>query len=122
MAHELFDRKPALAWSGNHATLVGDAAHPMLPFLGQGAGQALEDAVALADALAADWDITTALRSYEAERAPHTAKVVKGSRKMAAMARQQKPWKQKLQRSLISMAPQTLVYRQLDDVVGRVDH
>jgi 2-polyprenyl-6-methoxyphenol hydroxylase-like FAD-dependent oxidoreductase len=121
MAHELFDRKPALAWSGNHATLVGDAAHPMLPFLGQGVGQALEDAVALADALAADWNITTALRSYEQARAPHTAKVVKGSRKMANMAREQKPWKQKLQRSLISMLPQAMVYRQLDDVVGRVD-
>jgi 2-polyprenyl-6-methoxyphenol hydroxylase-like FAD-dependent oxidoreductase len=120
MAHELFDRKPEPVWSGRSATLVGDAAHPMLPFLGQGAGQALEDAVALADALAADWNITTALRSYEQERAPHTAKVVKGSRKMANMAREQKPWKQILQRSVISMLPQAVVHRQLDDVVGRV--
>lgn len=121
MAHELFDRKPAPVWSGSHATLVGDAAHPMLPFLGQGAGQALEDAVALADALAADWNITTALRSYERLRAPETAKVVDQSRRMAKMAREQKPWKQKLQLSLMKMMPQSLIFKQLDDVVGRVD-
>ena len=51
LRHELFDRTPIDAWGRDAVTLLGDAAHPMLPFLGQGACCALEDAVALGAAL-----------------------------------------------------------------------
>ncbi|MFC4277135.1 FAD-dependent monooxygenase [Achromobacter aloeverae] len=72
----LFDRDPMAQWSQGHVTLLGDAAHPMLPFLSQGAAMAIEDAYVLAAALSHfDGDIDGALRAYEAERRPRTARV-----------------------------------------------
>ena len=50
---DLFDRDPLPYWGTHQVTLVGDAAHPLLPHTGQGAAQALEDAVALGRVLAA---------------------------------------------------------------------
>lgn len=72
----LFDRDPMDRWSKGRVTLLGDAAHPMLPFLSQGAAMAIEDAYVLAAALShfgADTD--AALDAYEAERRPRTARV-----------------------------------------------
>lgn len=72
----LFDRDPMAQWSQGRVTLLGDAAHPMLPFLSQGAAMAIEDAYVLAAALAHfGTDQDTALRAYEAERLPRTARV-----------------------------------------------
>ncbi len=72
----LFDRDPMARWSEGRVTLLGDAAHPMLPFLSQGAGMAIEDAYVLAASLAAhDSDIASALKDYEAERLPRTSRV-----------------------------------------------
>jgi salicylate hydroxylase len=77
----LYDREPLERWSAGRITLLGDAAHPMLPHHGQGASQALEDAVVLAHALdAAPGDVPGALRRYEAVRRPHTRLVQLGSR------------------------------------------
>jgi salicylate hydroxylase len=73
----LFDRDPMARWSHDNATLLGDAAHPMLPFLSQGAAMAIEDAYVLAQALdhfGAD-KLDDALDAYEAERRPRTARV-----------------------------------------------
>lgn len=70
----LYDRDFVPAWSGARITLIGDAAHPMLPFGAQGAAQGIEDAVALAACLsAADrQEIPAALARYEAIRKPRT--------------------------------------------------
>lgn len=80
----LYDRAPLERWSTARTTLLGDAAHPMLPHHGQGANQAVEDAVALAVCLAeAAPDApgtTAALERYEALRRPHTTRVQLGSR------------------------------------------
>ncbi|MFD7068883.1 FAD-dependent monooxygenase [Streptomyces sp. NPDC059913] len=80
----LYDREPLKRWSTARTTLLGDAAHPMLPHHGQGANQAVEDAVALAVCLqeaapGAD-GITAALHRYERARRPHTTRVQLGSR------------------------------------------
>ncbi len=64
----LYDRPPLKTWGRAHVTLLGDAAHPMLPFLAQGAAAALEDAIALARHLKGAVEIVPALRAYEAER------------------------------------------------------
>jgi 2-polyprenyl-6-methoxyphenol hydroxylase-like FAD-dependent oxidoreductase len=78
----LFDRDPLTRWSAGCITLLGDAAHPMLPFLGQGAAMAIEDAYVLARELAASGgNIPAALFSYEAKRIPRTARVQIASRK-----------------------------------------
>ena len=68
----LFDRDPLPRWSVGRATLLGDACHPMYPFMGQGAAQAIEDGAALAACLraAGDADPAGTLRDYERIRLP----------------------------------------------------
>lgn len=75
----LFGREPMRRWSSGRVTLLGDACHPMLPFLAQGAAMALEDALVLARALDAHADPGPALAAYEAARVERTADVVAGS-------------------------------------------
>jgi salicylate hydroxylase len=71
----LFDRDPMARWSKGAVTLLGDAAHPMLPFLSQGAAMALEDSYVLALALDHFDTLGEALTAYEAERRGRTARV-----------------------------------------------
>jgi len=71
----MYDREPIVNWSRGRLVLLGDAAHPMLQYLAQGACQALEDAVVLADALAAHDDPATAFRAYRDARYLRTARV-----------------------------------------------
>ncbi len=80
---ELFDRDPIAPWGTGVVTLLGDAAHPMLPHTGQGAAQALEDAVALGLALSSRSDIATALRRYEHVRAERTRRLIARGRRAA---------------------------------------
>ncbi|MFJ8955016.1 FAD-dependent monooxygenase [Streptomyces sp. NPDC102381] len=78
---DLFDRDLSHRYVTGRVALSGDAAHPMLPFLSQGASQALEDAVVLADVLSRHGDdVPGALRAYEAVRMPRTAEVHRQSR------------------------------------------
>jgi len=78
----LYDREPLPGWSKGRLTLLGDAAHPMLPHLGQGANQSIEDGMALATILArADRDSApAALLAYERLRRERVAEVQRGSR------------------------------------------
>ena len=77
-------RDPLPTWSKGPVTLLGDAAHPMLPFLGQGAVMAIEDAYVLARELSGSPRISAAaLRAYEAERIPRTTAVQLAARKQA---------------------------------------
>jgi 2-polyprenyl-6-methoxyphenol hydroxylase-like FAD-dependent oxidoreductase len=72
----LFDRAPLECWSVNRVTLLGDACHPMLPFLAQGAAQAIEDGATLTAVLARIGDdVPAALKRYEALRLPRTARI-----------------------------------------------
>ena len=77
----LYDRDPIPRWTRGRVTLLGDAAHPMLPYLGQGACQALEDGAVLATALTAEAaDPLTGLARYERTRRPRASQVVLSSR------------------------------------------
>lgn len=82
---DIHDRDPAPRWVDGRVALLGDAAHPMVPALGQGANMALEDAVVLADAMAAHEDAASALLAYEHERRDRTAAVVLKSRRQGAL-------------------------------------
>jgi|SRR5450756_2508905 len=72
----LLDRQPLRQWSYGPVTLLGDAAHPMLPFFAQGTAQAIEDAAVLARCLTEDQaDPAAALRRYEADRLPRATRL-----------------------------------------------
>ncbi|MEM7665554.1 MAG: FAD-dependent monooxygenase [Pseudomonadota bacterium] len=71
----LYDRAPLGTWSQSCVTMLGDAAHAMLPFLGMGAAMAIEDGYVLAQMLARCDDITTAFAEYEKRRIPRTSEV-----------------------------------------------
>ena len=72
----LCDRPPIKDWSKGRITLLGDAAHPMLQYLAQGAGMSIEDAVCLADrVVAADGDYAAAFRAYQQARYLRTGRV-----------------------------------------------
>jgi len=80
------DRAPVERWSEGRITLLGDAAHPMLQYLAQGACMALEDAVTLGEALrACDNDLPAALGLYERSRITRTARVVLLTREMGRL-------------------------------------
>ena len=77
------DREPIAQWTFGHATLLGDAAHPMLPYLAQGACMALEDAVTLGEALRVSHpDFAPAFDVYQRSRVTRTARVVLSAREM----------------------------------------
>jgi 3-hydroxybenzoate 6-monooxygenase len=77
------DRDPVGSWGAGSATLLGDAAHPMLQYLAQGACMALEDAVTLREAIrACDHDLAAAFRLYESKRIVRTARLVLSAREM----------------------------------------
>ena len=77
-------RDPLEHWSRGRATLLGDSAHAMLPYLGQGAAMAIEDAYALAAMIARQQDdLDGALAAYERLRAPRAKAAVLGSRARA---------------------------------------
>lgn len=75
----VLDRPPVRRWGRGRATFVGDAIHPTTPNLGQGACQAIEDAVALADCLRSGEEVEASLRDYERLRRGRTAMVVRRS-------------------------------------------
>jgi len=85
----IYDRAPLKTWSTDRITLLGDAAHAVTPHLGQGANQAVEDAITLAvllqDAQAAD--VPVRLRGYEDLRIERTRQVHDGSRETGALYR-----------------------------------
>lgn len=76
----IFDRPPRTPWGRGRVTLLGDAAHPMTPNLGQGGCQAIEDAVVLGRLLTGTTSPAGALRSYEQARGGRTARMVRDSR------------------------------------------
>jgi salicylate hydroxylase len=81
----LFDRAPIESWSAGRVALMGDAAHPMLPFLAQGAAQAIEDAAVLGEVLADGRDIAARLCAYQRARRSRAARVQNESRRQAAI-------------------------------------
>ena len=75
----LYERDPLPQWSKGRVTLMGDACHPMLPFMAQGAGMAIEDGVVLGRCLSGE-NPAAELKSYEQARQERTAKIQIGSR------------------------------------------
>jgi salicylate hydroxylase len=91
----LYDRDPLERWTKGRATLLGDSAHAMLPYIGQGACMAIEDGYALAAAVAQRPDESgEALRHYEQLRLPRTRRAVLGARARGEEMHLTSPWAQ----------------------------
>jgi len=110
---ELFDREPLAEWGHGRVTLLGDAAHPMLPHAGQGAAQALEDAVALGRAFDAPGDVAAALRGYERVRGTRTTEVMKLARRNARMGSVDSAFGCWLRETAIRWIPERVILRRL---------
>ncbi len=75
-------RQPVHNWRSERAVLIGDAAHPMLPYLAQGAAAAVEDAAILMRVLADPGDVPAALERFQKTRTPRAARVVESANRM----------------------------------------
>jgi 2-polyprenyl-6-methoxyphenol hydroxylase-like FAD-dependent oxidoreductase len=116
---DIYDRGPVRKrWGKGRATLLGDAAHPMTPDLGQGACQAIEDAVALVECLEERENIEAALELYEARRTRRTAALVRGSRRVGRIAQLQNPLACCLRDAALRAFPSRLQMKQLEAVMG----
>lgn len=128
LRNDIADRPPLRSWGRGRITLLGDAAHPMTPNLGQGACQAIEDAVVLARHLGAIADgeeehgpragaatdqVTMALRAYEAGRIPRTSAIVRQSRQVGAIGQWEHPLAVRLRATLARRVIPRLQERQL---------
>src|SRR6266508_4064518 len=113
----IHDRPPLEAWGCGRVTLLGDAAHPMTPNLGQGAAQALEDAVVLALALRNESDPIAALRAYEAARIPRTTMIVKRSYQFGRIAQLGNPLACRMRDPVMKATPKRIQRRQQELVI-----
>jgi 2-polyprenyl-6-methoxyphenol hydroxylase-like FAD-dependent oxidoreductase len=117
LRNDVYDRKPAPQWGEGRVTLLGDAAHPTTPNLGQGACQAIEDAVVLGKHLSMGTDPIAALRGYEARRMPRTRRVVEQSWRIGVLGQWSHPLACWMRDTLMRMTPTGVILKQTDWIV-----
>lgn len=111
------DRAPVRRWGEGRITLLGDAAHPMLTSLGQGACMAIEDAVVLGHCLGEGGEIADALRRYERARMPRTAAVVRATRFTSWYEQLSNPIACRVRDGLFRSVPTTVLSRQAESLL-----
>jgi salicylate hydroxylase len=108
----LFDRPPLRTWTRGRVALLGDAAHPMLPYMAQGASQSIEDAFVLAHCVAARGDdLQRALETYAARRQERTAAVQAASREFSRVTRLTDPAEVQARNARLRDSPEAPVAR-----------
>jgi 2-polyprenyl-6-methoxyphenol hydroxylase-like FAD-dependent oxidoreductase len=107
-----YDRRPRRSWGRGRVTLLGDAAHPMKPNIGQGAAQALEDAVVLASCVAGRGLAEEALRAYERRRVRRANAVVRASRRAGRVAEVRSPLGARVRDEFMKVLPDRLAIAQ----------
>jgi 2-polyprenyl-6-methoxyphenol hydroxylase-like FAD-dependent oxidoreductase len=117
LRNDVYYLEPLPRWSEGRVVLVGDAAHATTPGIGQGAAQAIEDAVVLADRLASGGDLATALAEYEALRRPRAEAVLKLSRRVDKAAQLASPLGWRFRNALVRWLPERAQRRQLEPLV-----
>lgn len=118
LRNDMYDRPPSRRWSRGRVTLVGDAAHPMTPNQGQGACQALEDAVVLGESLEAASDLPKAFEMYEKRRIHRANRAVAMSRQASRGVHIENPLLCALRDGLAGALPQGLLLRMLDSTLA----
>ncbi|WP_210620021.1 FAD-dependent monooxygenase [Mammaliicoccus lentus] len=106
--HDMYDLTPLKSFISGKVVLLGDAAHATTPNMGQGAGQAIEDAVTLTNLLK-EKDVDAALKRYNKLRVKHTRKVIKKSRKIGKAGQASNTMKIKMRNKMLkSMSSKSL--------------
>jgi 2-polyprenyl-6-methoxyphenol hydroxylase-like FAD-dependent oxidoreductase len=114
LRNDMYDRPPTLRWTAGKVALIGDAAHPMTPNAGQGACQALEDAVAVGESLATESDVVGALQAYQRRRVARANSLVKMSRQATRAAQFENGILCSLRDATGRLLPRALLLRILD--------
>ena len=102
---DIYDLPRRESWGEGRVTLLGDAAHPMVPALGQGACQAIEDGVILGRILGASEDDPAALKAYESKRIERTAPIVKRARMQGGLMQGNNPLMSVVRANFFRFAP-----------------
>ncbi|MCB0076620.1 MAG: FAD-dependent monooxygenase [Anaerolineales bacterium] len=118
--HDLYDIEPFRGWSAGRVTLLGDAAHPTTPNMGQGACMAIESAWLLARLLDEETTVEAALSRYERERAPRTAAVTRQSWQLGQVGQLSHGLACRFRNAVLQLLPSDVMERQLVGVVGKV--
>ena len=112
LRNDVYDMEPLARWSDRRVTLMGDAAHPMTPNLGQGACQAIEDAVVLAVCLKTNATVQGALVQYERRRMTRTKQIVLSARRLGAVAQAENAAVCLVRNAAMRATPRSLAARQ----------
>jgi 2-polyprenyl-6-methoxyphenol hydroxylase-like FAD-dependent oxidoreductase len=118
LRNDIYDRDPIASWSKNRVTLLGDAAHPTTPNLGQGGCQAIEDAALLAECLATNSTVGSAFGEYQTRRMPRTKQIVLSSRRIGDLAQLENPFLSFLRNVAVRATPRFASDRQLNSIVA----
>jgi 2-polyprenyl-6-methoxyphenol hydroxylase-like FAD-dependent oxidoreductase len=118
LRNDVYHLAPLPRWSAGRVTLLGDAAHAATPGIGQGAAQALEDAVVLARALAAAATVDDALRVYESSRRPRTRTLAQLARRADRIAQARSPLLCAVRDKLTAATPQRIQRRQYETILN----
>jgi 2-polyprenyl-6-methoxyphenol hydroxylase-like FAD-dependent oxidoreductase len=119
LRNDLYDRDQARQWSRGPVLVVGDAAHPMRPHLGQGACQGLEDAAVLARFADGDDDLAAAFARFAAFRRPRVRPLVRESKLIGQLVNLRPPFLSGLASRATVLAPEALMTRHLAAVAAR---
>lgn len=118
LSNDIFDREPLRGWSQGPVTLLGDAAHPMLPNLGQGGAQALEDALMLARCVRERPQLPEALLLYEQRRLQRTSLIVSSSRRMGRLMQLEHPLAVKARNAVLRIIPPGVQMNRMAWLIG----
>jgi 2-polyprenyl-6-methoxyphenol hydroxylase-like FAD-dependent oxidoreductase len=116
LRNDIYDIDPLPTWTCGHVTLLGDAAHPATPDLGQGACQAIEDSAVLAGCLRSNTDIGVALKEYEIYRLNRTRDLTLLARRIGRSGTWTNPFLCGLRNFAIRHTPQSIRLRQLQEM------
>ncbi len=122
LRNDIVDRDPLARWGAGRVTLIGDAAHPMTPNLGQGGCQGIEDALVLARSLSTHSPVEAALRGYETQRIARTTPIVLRSRQIGRIGQLENSIARGLRDFVLGAVPARTALRQLESVVGYQEH